>query len=221
MTCSRFRRRSAWLARRLTILAFLLCGATIAVAQPAQGALNIKWYSFKDSGCVTRVDPVTTIFWWLATNPAVQSHIPHHGGWGLDVQYEAIASDGQWMWDAGWCTFQWGAFADNTAAAPSRFHVRFRAGHYQDPDFVLFALATPHQERRKPCGHEVLPTDGAGLSGFDYGRNRLAQTMGGGGHETYYQYVGNAALMTQCTGAVAGSNGNARYTRIYTENGPT
>jgi hypothetical protein len=208
--------------RRVSCIAAALAAAlltALAVSASASAALDIKWYSFNDLYCTNRVDPVTTIFYYQAYAPYVNVHIPHHGLWTQDVQYEGSVEPLQRFWDAGYCTPQWGAFASAAAWESSRYHVRFREGHYADATFWYFSLATPHHETRQGCGHVVDPTSG-GWSGFDEGRRALANTMAGP-HYSFYQYVGNSALMTQCNGALAGSNGEARYTRIDTLNGPT
>jgi hypothetical protein len=168
------------------------------------------------------VDPVTTIFWYNAYQEWVNRHIPHHDVFDQDVTYEGSIDPPQNFWDAGYCTMQWGAWASHWALSDSRFHVRFRDGHYTDPTFRTFSLATPHKELRKDCGHVVISTNSNGWSGFDEGRMKLDNQMSAaGGHYSYYKYVGNSAQMTQCNGTVAGSNGQARYIRIDTETGAT
>jgi hypothetical protein len=213
-----------WRTRALTFGASALVAMLGALAAPSAGAaeLNIKWYSFRDQACTQRVDPVTTIFFYNAHQEWVNRHIPHHNVFVLDVQFEGIAEPLQNFWDAGYCTAQWGAWASAYANADSRFHVRFRDGHYTDPTFWTFSIATPHKELRRDCGHAVIATNSSGWSGFDEGRLKLATQMStSGGHYSYYKYVGNSAQMTQCDGTVAGSNGQARYIRIDTEFGPT
>jgi hypothetical protein len=194
----------------------------LVAASSSAGALNIKWYSFNDGSCSKRVDPVTTIFFYNAYAPWVNRHIPHHGVWVNDVTYEGSVEPLQYFWDANWCTPLWGAWASASALAGSRYHVRFREGHYVDPVYTNFSLSTPHHETRQSCGHVVDPTVN-GWSGFDQGRKELANTMAApaGPHYSYYQYVGNAMQMTQCNGALAGSNGQERYTRIDTLDGPS
>jgi hypothetical protein len=191
----------------------------LVAASASSAALNIKWYSFKDSGCTQSVDPVTTIFWYNGYQTYVQKHIPHHGVWVYDVQFEASVEPLQYFWDNGYCNGNWGSFASAYANASARYHVRFREGHYPDSSYFWFSMATPHHETSQGCGHVVDPTVN-GWSGFDEGRAKLANTMAGP-HYSYYQTIGNSALKTQCNGAQAGSNGVERYTRIDTLNGPT
>ena len=203
-------------------LALAICGTALlglVAASSSSGALNIKWYSFNNGSCATRVDPVTTIFYYNAYAPWTNKHIPHHGVFVNDVTYEGSVEPLQYFWDAGWCTPLWGAWASASAIASSRYHVRFREGHYYDATYGNFSLSTPHHEVRYGCGHVVDPTVN-GWSGFDEGRLKLANTMAPP-HYSFYQTVGNSAQMTQCNGALAGSNGVERYIRIDTLSGPT
>jgi hypothetical protein len=207
---------------RLGLTAVALAACALAAAQSTPAALNIKWWSFSDQSCTRRVDPVTTIFWNNAHQTWVNRHIPHHDVFDQDVQYEGSVDPLQNFWDAGWCTAQWGAWASHWALSDSRFHVRFRDGHYVDPTFRTFSIATPHHEVRRDCGHVVDPTNANGWSGFDEGRRKLAHQMAmQGPHYSYYKFVGNTGMVAQCNGQMAGSNGQARYTRIDTETGPT
>lgn len=220
------RRKSARCAHQLrkngvrrSLVTCVLAFAALAAATGAPGALNMKWYSFDDLNCTHRVDPVTVIFFYNGYQTWVNRHIPHHGVWTSDVTYEGIEKT-QKFWDAGYCTQQWGAFASGPFWE-TRYHIRFREGHYFDATFGNFSIGTPHHETNVSCGHAVDRTID-GWSGYDKGRRQLANTMAiNGPHYSYYKYVGNSALMTQCNGWTAGSNGQARYIRIDSLYGPT
>ncbi len=184
-----------------------LAGA-LAFAAVARGALDVRWYSF-DSSCSARKDPVTVVFYHRASATAVDAHLGHHTGWG-DTWFDGSA---QFYETARVCSPQQGSRA-NGAFWETRFHVRWREGTYADPTYGSFSLATPHYERKVDCGHAVTPTTN-GWSGYDEGRRAIYNAMNGP-HYTYVRYVGNSAVMVQCNGWAAASNGNVRYVRIST-----
>ena len=193
---------------RCLCFVLVLVASALAFAGVARGGLDARWYSF-DRPCTARKDPVTVVFYYRALATWVDTHLGHHTGWG-DTWFDGSV---QYYETGGVCSPQQGSRA-NGSFSESRFHVRWREGTYSDSTYGAFSHATPHYERKVDCGHAVTPTTG-GWSGYDEGRRAIYNAMSGP-HSTYVKYVGNSAVMVQCNGWAAASNGNVRYVRIST-----
>jgi len=147
-----------------------------------------------------RVDPVNVVFTGWGTWGRAASQIESHAGW------KVTSGSSQ-------------SFVDHQACRPlhtqrasgegTRFHVRVRGQH---PDTALgwTATAGAHHEDLvvfpMPCGHAV-DSDGPAGSGFDQGREELAQRFASAGHPSQRVWWGNTQSFRQCDGDYAASDG--------------
>lgn len=200
-------------------LFFLVIAVAFAVplALPAStsAVLNIKWWTWSNSGCTNRVDPVTVIL-YNGTADSAQTHINHHTGWG-----SVWFGSPQYFYGNGSCELN----AHESASAvffQTRYHVRIKQCEevglpgYPSCDSTdaldPFSLASPHLEDIQTCGHAVRETVN-GISGYDLGRKALYDSMNGP-HYTYMRSLGNSGSIVQCDGGIAGSSGTVRFIKV-------
>lgn len=197
--------------RRLSVSAIFvaLSLAALALTASASAHFDSGQYSHNSSGCNSPVNPVSMVFYNQGTADNAIYHVYHHSGWDGTVieQGQYFASIYHLV-----CRFQNGASADGYVFE-TRHHVRFRQSYDADGTFGITTVGTPHFEKKVGCGHAVYPTSN-GVSGFDTARRDLGDSMGAGGHNTWYVGWGNTQNFTQCNGWIAASNGNVRYVEI-------
>jgi hypothetical protein len=196
---------------RLVALAAVLIG--LAFPGTAWAHFQSGFYSHDNSGCASRVDPITVVFYGYATASRTSNHIKFHTGWGGGSggnQY--FASHGE----CGGTTYQ-----DYSACGTcTRYHVRMRQTYDDDATFGTTTTGTPHHEDWTYCGHAVdkggVNLGGGGQSGFDQGRSRIytalasASGHGYGGDSNW----GNTQEFQQCDHDWAGSHGSVFWFRI-------
>jgi hypothetical protein len=176
----------------------LWAGAGIALAHFDGGA------PYTHAGCPAafenRVDPVNVVFTGWGTWGRAESQIESHAGW------TATSGSGH-------------SFVDHDACRPmhtqrasgegTRLHVRLR-GQHPDPALGWTAMGDAHHEDvvvfPLPCGHAV-DANGPGGSGFDQGRDELAQSFESARHPSERVWWGNTQSFKQCDGDYAASDG--------------
>jgi hypothetical protein len=194
--------------------ATLLAGCALAlVAAPQAAATHHRiYYSYRDSGCASAVDPVTVIFLGThATAARVSNHLVYHH-WGSNEE-----GGTQWVRSNG-CQGMGAERASRGSDADDRYHARLWDSRERDHDGNRYVAATPHYEFKTKCagvGHAVSgyaqKSDGRGAySGFNRGRRRMGELFKYGAHHHHTTVVdwGNSDVFRQpCTNEWAGSNG--------------
>ena len=208
-------------ARSLLRAVILAVVAIFATPATAFADFNSGLYSHENSGCASRVDPIT--FVWFAgggTEDRTLNHIRGHTGWGGGT------GGGQYFASHGFCRATYGeAYNGGTE---TRYHVRLKQTHDWDSTYEWTTVGTPHYEIWVDCGlfnsHAVErgSVNGAGVgdywSGFDNGRETIWNFMAGtdGHYWVPATNWGNTAEMEQCNGWLAGSNGMVYWLSVPT-----
>ena len=184
---------------------------------PPPSNLAIGWYSYDDPPyCTHKTDPVSAIFYQNAQLQRVINHLNADTPWGaVDT-----LGDRQRFLTTHVC-----GEPDHEHSMGSvfqtRYHIRYRQSEEVDDIMGHYTIGTPHFEDITnngrcddgwPVGHAVRETVN-GWSGFDMGRRRLYEYMGGR-HYTFTRNVGNSAHAVQCDNGTAWSNGVVRYIYI-------
>ena len=193
----------------------VLAGALVAgllVPGLAQTHFQSGLYSHTGSGCASRVDPVTVVFYHKATAAISANHVRAHTGWG------GGSGGGQYFASHGNC----GATTRHAESGTgTRYHIRMRKTYHEDGTWGTTTTGTPHHEDLVwYCGHAVDKggvDKGEGLwSGFDQGRSRIYNALYGKPGHTFgrNQYWGNTQEFKQCDGDYAGSHGQVYWFRM-------
>lgn len=209
-------------SRQRTLCYAGLLVTSMLLVPAAMGHFDRPWYTYGDSGCEHREDPINVIFYGTAaTNHHVFEHTIRHTGWqetGGDLnggdQYIKDRHTG--------CARNYEQIASGSG---SRFHVRFFGNPHKDDKGRWETSADPHHEdlvappQCFPAGHAVdkgtkeEPTENG--SGFDWGRRELdAQYYSPHHHPVYYERGKNTRSFEQCDGDEAGSNGTIAWIRV-------
>lgn len=191
---------------RLSPLVVALVG--LVFPGTADAHFQTGYYSHSNSGCSSRVDPITVVFYSYATAARSQNHLRYHSGWGGDgggSQY--FASHGI----CGATTYQ----AFSGCGTCTRYHVRMRQTYDDDDMLGTTTTGTPHHEDWIwYCGHAVDKggfEKGEGLrSGFDEGRSKIYSIFNSVSGHAFGgdSYWGNTQEFKQCDGDWAGSHGS-------------
>jgi hypothetical protein len=183
---------------------------------------HTQLYSFSSNNCMTRVDPVTIVFYNAATTQNVHSHANHHG-W---TYHDNLGSTQHFFEHA--CASQDdqsadGAFVDFNG----RFHMRnTRNG---DIDYLMgeYSIATPHHEFNDPdpdClgAHAVKANQddndmSDGYGGFAEGREEVCLDFVVNSDHHYFggnRGWDNMEMMEQCNGKMAWNDGFVHLIQI-------
>lgn len=174
-----------------------IVAAALVLAAPANAHFRSHQYSFSDPGCTRITDPIGAVFYGNGDFARSRVHVQHHTGWGA-----VMLTNTQWFYSHGACRAQNGENASGSWYE-TRYHIRFRQTPDWDPVLGFTTEATPHYEQALRCGHATRS--------FDSARRLLADWMALGGHPTWFEYWGNTALLIQCDGRAAWSNGYVRF----------
>jgi hypothetical protein len=195
---------------RLVALAAVFVGLVFPATADAHFESGL--YSHTGSGCNSRTDPITVVFYGYATAERSNNHIRFHSGWGGGT------GGGQYFASHGIC----GATTHHAESGTgSRYHIRMRKTYDNDASWGTTTAGTPHHEDLIwYCGHAVDKGGvnlGEGLwSGFDQGRDRIYGILYGksghafGGSTNW----GNTQEFKQCDGDWAGSHGSVFWFRM-------
>jgi hypothetical protein len=178
----------------------LILASALVLTAPAHAHFRSHQYSFGDPACSRIVDPIGAVFYGSGDVGSSRAHVQHHTGWG-----PVVVTSMQWFYSHGACRAENGENASGSWYE-TRYHVRFRQTPDTDPGLGLTTEATPHYEVIRPCGHSVRSYDAA--------RRTLAEQMALGGHATWFEYWGNTAILMQCDGRAAWSNGYVRFIQV-------
>ncbi|HEU6443722.1 MAG TPA: hypothetical protein VFL61_01555 [Gaiellaceae bacterium] len=210
----------------LAVVAVVVLAALFAAVHSGQASHAINstlHYSFKNGSCTTenRVDPVTIIFWNLATTDRVNQNINAH------TDLDAGASpNGQDFGYNGACLAQTVDKSSCSLIACTRFHIRGRQSTTTHATYGTTTQSTPHHEDWVnqyfsgcwPGNHAVdkggVETQGGLPSGFDQGREHILDGFAPAGHVYEINFWGNTQEFPQCDGDLAGSNGVVYYIKI-------
>jgi len=213
----------------LTIGAICVASVLLAVATSghASHAINSTLhYSFSDSSCSTasRVDPVTVVFYNLATTDRVNQNIDAHTDLdaGASVNPQNFGVNGV-------CLGQTVDKSSCAIMACTRWHIRGLQSPVTHATYGSTTQSTPHHEDwvesvfNPGCnilglfGNHAVDKGGVSsgmFSGFDQGREHIWDGFSAAGHTGELQYWGNTQEFPQCDGDLAGSNGYVRYIKI-------
>jgi hypothetical protein len=198
--------------RRLVGPSILLV-ALLAYASTGSGAFRTSQFTYSDSGCRKRADPINMILYGRNATPGyVGDRIYLVTGWGnTDGSTQRFLTGGK-------CGKMDGQLASGTA---SRFHIRWHKMAGRDRKGRVGVSADPHHEDLAcftPPNHAVdkgsvdpnhyEPTPEG--SGFDQGRDEVVGKFGGG----KYVYWGNTKAFKQCDGDWAGSDGRVAFVKL-------
>ena len=135
----------------LPVLLAALAGGGLAAAfaapsparahfESAPWSWHVDVYSFDDSDCLHRVDPVTLVLYRNTNADLIFHHFSHHG-WGW------AAFGNQNFWDHGCAGSGDSRQAADDCSLCDRYHVRWHPGGADDESWGPYVLATPHREQ--------------------------------------------------------------------------
>jgi hypothetical protein len=193
----------------LSLAAAVLVG--LVFSGTASAHFQTGYYSHEGSGCSSRVDPITVVFYGSATGLRSQNHLRYHSGWDGDPDASQYFASHGICGPTSYETY-------NDCGTCTRFHIRMRKTYHDDATWGTTTTGTPHHEDWVwYCGHAVDKggvNRGDGLqSGFDQGRSRIysifynANGHGFGGTSNW----GNTQEFQQCDGDWAGSHGSVYW----------
>jgi hypothetical protein len=191
--------------------------ATVHSGQASHAINSTLHYSFKNGTCTeaNRVDPVTIVFWNLATTDRVNQNINQH----TDLDHGA-SPNAQHFGTSGQCLGQTVDKSSCAQVACTRWHIRGRLAAASHAVYGTTTQSTPHHEDWVltcfPPNHAV---DKGGVSegtssGFDQGRDHILSGFLIDGHVQETVYWGNTQEFPQCDGDLAGSLGWVYYIKI-------
>lgn len=163
----------------------------------------------------SRVDPLNVAFYTWGTWGRAEDQVQAHAGWSDDGGSHQLFSDHSACYDQH-------TQRASDGISSSRYHIRIR-GQHDDPSWGWTATGDAHYEDivYPECGffpgHAVRENGPTG-SGFDWGRNQLAVSMGSAGHYYYYAWAGSTQNFRQCDGQYARSDGNAAMIQLHQVN---
>ena len=188
--------------RRLSILVLALVPGLVVLSSAAAHFDGSSQYTYR--GCpasaANRVDPINVVFTGWGTWARAAGQVESHASWSR------TSGAGQSFVDHGAC---YPMHAQRASGEGTRAHVRVR-GQHSDAALGWTATGDAHHEDLVafpvPCGHAV-DANGPEGSGFDQGRDELAERFSSAGHETSRVWWGNTQSFKQCDGDYAASDG--------------
>ncbi|MBA2568272.1 MAG: hypothetical protein H0V11_02890 [Actinobacteria bacterium] len=175
----------------------LILAVALLLAPPAHAHFRSHLYSFSDPACSRISDPIGAVFYGNGDVARARAHVQHHTGWG-----GVVFTNTQWFYSHGACRAENGENS-NGSWYETRYHIRFRQTPDWDSGLGFTTEGTPHYEEAVRCGHATRS--------FDAARRLLTGYMALGGHATWFEYWGNTAILVQCDGRAAWSNGYVRF----------
>ena len=198
--------RARRVLRHLLIVAAVVVGAALFV--PVAAADHYQYwdgYSYGNSTCTDRKDPVTVFFVKHGFTSYTNDNIKHH------TSLDAGSSPGaQKFWRSGQCLSQTIDRSNCVIIVCNRKHIRGRLSAFSTSVHGWQHGTTPHVEQWKPLppcwGNHAVNGNGPNGSGFDQGREYFRARFNPS-HGVSFYYWGNTQSMQQCNGNWAGSNG--------------
>lgn len=182
----------------------------LLLATAASAEFSPGDYTHNQSPCTTqsRVDPVNIVFYDWGTQGRAENTIETHAGW------TDTSGSTQYFYANGSCYVMSSQRASG-GSTDSRFHIRLHPIYYDNYWGWTTIGDAHHEDFVWYCPGHAVDANGPSGSGFDQGRNTLADAHYYGGHNTYTYWWGNTQNFQQCDGDYAGSDGYTEFIQSH------